>query len=74
MATQAQLDKLKTDVGDLIAAAVDEITAAVAAAQAVPPEKADAAIDELDTQVTATTQTLKDTAAKLRLPPAAPAT
>lgn len=71
MATQAQLDKLKTDIAALIQAASDEITAAVAAAQAVPPEKADAALDTLDTQVTDATQKLKDAAAALKLPPPA---
>lgn len=70
MATQAQLDKLKADIAALIQAGVEEINAAVAAAQNVPPEKADAAIDDLDTQVTAATQALTDAAAKLRLPPA----
>lgn len=72
MATQAQLEKLKLDIAALIQAGVDEINAAVAAAQAVPPEKADAAIDQLDTDVTAATQALTDAAAKLKMPPAAP--
>lgn len=72
MATQAQLDKFKADVAALIQASADEILAAVAAAQRVPPEQADAAIDALDTQVTAATQALTDAAAKLKLPPPAP--
>lgn len=67
MATQAQLDKLKTDIAALIQAGVDEINAAVAAAQQASP---DPAIDDLDTQVTAATQALTDAAAKLKLPPA----
>ena len=73
MATKAQLDKLQADVATLIDAGVAEITAAIAAAQRVPPEQADAAIDELDTKVTAATQSLKDAAAALALPPASPA-
>lgn len=68
MATQAQLDKLKNDIAALIQAAVDEIAAAVTAAQQASP---DPAIDALDEQVTATTQKLTDAAAALRLPPAA---
>lgn len=72
MATQAQLDKLKTDVAALIDAGVAEITAAIAAAQRVPPAQADAAIDDLDAKVTAATKSLTDAAAALALPPAAP--
>jgi hypothetical protein len=67
MATQAQIDKLKTDIVALIAAGVAEITAAVSTAQNASP---DPAIDTLDTQVTAATQTLTDAAAKL-VPPTA---
>lgn len=63
MATDEQVTKLRTDIADLITAATDEITAAVAAAQNKSP---DPAIDELDRQVTAETQTLKDAAAALR--------
>lgn len=69
MATQAQLDKLKSDIADLITAGTDEITAAVAAAQTA---SADPAIDTLDTAVTTATQNLKDAAAALKLPPASP--
>lgn len=72
MATQAQIDKLMADVAALIDAGVAEITAAVAAAQRVPPAQADAAIDALDAKVTAATQSLKDAAASLTPPPAAP--
>lgn len=68
MATQAQLTKLGTDVAALITAGVAEITAAVAAAQNA---SSDPAIDQLDTTVTAATQTLTDAAAKLSNPPAA---
>ena len=71
MATKDQIDTLKSDVAALIAEAVADITAAVAAAQAASP---DPAIDALDAQVKATTQTLKDDAAKLVGPiPPAPA-
>lgn len=73
MATKEQLDKFKADVAAMIDAAADEIKAAFAAAQAVPPADADAALDALDVQVQQTTQSLKDDAAKLRTPPAAPA-
>lgn len=66
MATQAQLDKLRTDVAALITEAVTDITAAVAKAQNASP---DPAIDQLDTDVTTATQTLKDAAAKLANPP-----
>ena len=65
MATQAQIDKLKTDVAALITAGVAEITAAVAAAQTASP---DPAIDTLDASVTAATQGLTDAAAKLTAP------
>ncbi len=68
MATKEQLDKLRVDVAALIAEAVQDITAAVAAAQSA---SSDPAIDQLDTDVTAATQTLKDAAAKLATPPAA---
>ncbi len=69
MATQAQIDTLKADVAALISEAVADITAAIAAAQAASP---DPAIDALDARVKATTQTLKDDAAKLvgPIPPA----
>jgi hypothetical protein len=70
MATKEQLDKLRTDVAALIQEAVQDITLAVDKAQAAPVETADAAIDQLDTDVTAATQTLKDVAAKLNNPPA----
>lgn len=66
MATKEQLDKLRVDVAALITAGVAEITAAVAAAQAASP---DPAIDQLDSDVTAATQTLTDAAAKLTTPP-----
>jgi hypothetical protein len=66
MATQAQLAALQADVAALITEAVADITAAVAAAQAASP---DPAIDTLDTNVKAATQTLKDAAAKLSAPP-----
>lgn len=69
MATKEQLDKLRTDVAALITEAVQDITAAVAAAQSASP---DPAIDQLDTDVTTATQTLKDAAAKLANPPATP--
>lgn len=71
MATKAQIDKFMADVIALIDAGVAEITAAVAAAQTVPPEQADAAIDDLDAKVMAATQSLKDAAAALAPPPAA---
>lgn len=67
MATKDQLDKLRTDVAALITEAVQDITAAVSAAQNASP---DPAIDQLDTDVTTATQTLKDAAAKLANPPA----
>lgn len=65
MATQAQIDKLKTDVAALITAGVAEINAAVAAAQGA---SSDPAIDTLDASVTAATQGLTDAAAKLSAP------
>ena len=65
MATQAQIDKLKADVAALITEAVQDITAAVTAAQGA---SADPAIDQLDTDVTAATQSLKAAAAKLTAP------
>lgn len=68
MATKEQLDKLRIDVAALITEAVTDITAAVAAAQ---QSSNDPAIDQLDTDVTTATQTLKDAAAKLASPPAA---
>ncbi len=67
MATKAQLDKLQTDIADLIAAGVAEITAAVTAAQNASP---DPAIDTLDTAVTTATKNLTDAAAALTMPPA----
>ena|ERR1035437_9787718 len=67
MATQAQIDKLKTDIVALIAAGVAEITAAVTAAQTA---SSDPAIDDLDTKVTSATQSLTDAANKL-VPPTA---
>ncbi len=71
MATQAQIDKLKTDVAAMITAATAEITAALAAAQNASP---DPAIDTLDSAVTAATQSLNDAAAKLTAPtPVTPA-
>jgi hypothetical protein len=70
MATKAQLDKLQTDIAALIQAGVDEITAAVAAAQTASP---DPAIDTLDTAVTTATDNLKAAAAALTIPPATPA-
>lgn len=70
MATQAQLDKLKADIGALVTAAAAEITAAIAAAQNASD---DPAIDTLDNTVTGTTKQLTDAAAALQLPPAAPA-
>lgn len=69
MATKEQLDKLATDIAALIDAGVAEITAAVAAAQTASP---DPAIDDLDSRVTAATQSLKDAAAKLAAAPTAP--
>lgn len=66
MATKEQLDKLRIDVAALITEAVTDITAAVAAAQ---QSSNDPAIDQLDTDVTTATQTLKDAAAKLASPP-----
>lgn len=63
MATEEQLQKLRTDIADLITAATDEITAAIEAAQNKSP---DPAIDELDTAVATETQVLKDAAAALR--------
>lgn len=68
MATKEQLDKLRVDVAALITEAVAHITAAVAAAQNASP---DPAIDKLDADVQAATQTLKDAAAKLQTPPTA---
>jgi hypothetical protein len=65
MATQAQIDKLKTDVAALITAGVAEINAAIAAAQTASP---DPAIDQLDSDVTAATKGLTDAAAKLTAP------
>ncbi len=65
MATQAQIDKLTTDVAALITAGVAEINAAVAAAQNA---SADPAIDKLDADVQAATQGLTDAAAKLTAP------
>jgi hypothetical protein len=53
----AQVDKLRTDVAALIKEAIDDITAAIAAAQTASN---DPAIDQLDTDVTAATQALKD--------------
>lgn len=65
MATKEQLDKLRVDVAALITEAVQDITAAVSAAQNASP---DPAIDKLDADVTTATQTLKDAAAKLTTP------
>lgn len=67
MATKEQLDKLRTDVADLVDAATAEIVAAVEAAQR---ESSDPAIDTLDNTVTDTTQKLRDATAALRKPPA----
>lgn len=63
MATQAQTDKLLADVAALIDAGVDEIAAAIAAAQSQSP---DPAIDAADSRVTAATDNLKAAAAALR--------
>ena len=64
----AQTDKLVADVTALINEAVADITAAIARAQNQSP---DPAIDALDSQVTQTTQKLKDAMAAIN--PAAPA-
>ncbi len=75
MATKAQVDKLTVDVTALINAAVDDITRAIAFAQA---SSSDPAIDVLDTKVTAAIQTLQTAAAGIPDPsagtPPAPAT
>lgn len=63
MATQAQTDKLLADVATLIDAGVDEIAAAIAAAQNQSP---DPAIDAADARVTTATDNLKAAAAVLR--------
>jgi hypothetical protein len=62
MATQAQIDKLLSDVAALIEAGVAEISAAVAAAQTASP---DPAIDAADVRVTVATDNLKAAAAAL---------
>jgi hypothetical protein len=53
----AAIDTLKTDIAALIAEAVKDLTAAMDAAKATSN---DPAIAQLDTQVTAATQALKD--------------
>jgi hypothetical protein len=58
----AAIDTLKTDIAALIAEAVKDLTAAMDAAKATSN---DPAIAQLDTQVTAATQALKDQFATL---------
>lgn len=70
MSTKEQVDKLGADIAALITEATNDIQVAIAAAQS---QSADPAIDALDATVTAATQKLKDIAASLVPPTAAPA-